>query len=271
LSSDPLVVRTAMLSLPRAGVVHDPHRATDVHVDHDTWQILVALARGPVPATSLWPNLADGEGSRQLVTLAQHGLVHLRFPPGSLARHLLGAVRHGSDRELRMLAALGTRRVAIPPGPLALVAAHCLLAVLRTWAFALIVGCGALFGSVWTMTGSMPDAVLPAVAPVLFITTVATHEAAHLAALRRVTQRPGLGALLIGPFALSVIRPDLSGWALRAVAAAGPIAGVGSGLLACLMLGVDPMCGLAGLLACALHLANLTPHAPDGHELWRRR
>jgi hypothetical protein len=167
-----------------------------------------------------------------------------------------------------MLATLGTQRVAIPPGAMPLVAARCLLAVLRTWACTLLIGCGAVFAAVWTLTGSLPDAVLPALAPLIFISTFAMHEAAHLAALRRVTGHPGLGALLIGPFTLSVIRPDMSGWALRAVAAAGPIAGVGSGLLGCLMLSVDPACGLAGLFACAVHLANLTPRAPDGHSLW---
>jgi hypothetical protein len=37
------------------------------------------------------------------------------------------------------------------------------------------------------------------------------------------------------------------------------------------MLSVDPACGLAGLFACAVRLANLTPRAPDGHSLWRGR
>jgi hypothetical protein len=195
-----------MLSLPRPGVVRDPHRATEVHIDHSAWQILDALAKGPVPTTSLWPDPTDERASYQLVTLAEHGLVHLRFPPGTLTRQLLGALRHGSDRELRVLAALGTRRIAIPPGPLPLVTARCLLAILRTWACALTIGCGALLGSVWAVTGSLPDAVLPALAPLLFISTIATHEAAHLAMLRRVTGHRGLGALLIGPFALSVIQ-----------------------------------------------------------------
>jgi hypothetical protein len=260
-----------MLRLSGPGVVHDPHRAADVHIDHGAWQILDALANGPAPTASVWPDPTDERASHQLVTLAEHGLVHLCFPPGTLVQQVLHALRRGSDRELRMLAALGTRRVAIPSGSLPLLTVRCLLVILRAWACALIVGCGALSGSAWIVTGSLWGAVLTALAPLLFISTIATHEAAHLAALRRVTGQPGVGALLIGPFALSVIRPDLSGWALRVVAAAGPMAGMGCGLLSCLMLDVDPMCGLAGLFACALNLANLTPRAPDGHNLWRGR
>jgi hypothetical protein len=64
------------------------------------------------------------------------------------------------------------------------------------------------------------------------------------------------------------VRPDVTGRRLRAVAVAGPLAGVGVGVLATALIQAQPVCGLAGMIVVALHLANLTPRAPDGRACW---
>ncbi|WP_322778233.1 hypothetical protein [Frankia sp. Cas4] len=265
------MVRTVMLALPRPGEVIDPHRAMQVRIELDAWHTLDLLGSGPKPASRLWHETTADCASAQLVTLAGHGLVHLRFPRGSLARQVLSALRRGTDHELRMLTALSLRRVHVPVCRWPSITARCLLVVLRAWAGVLALAGAAMFTTALALTGSPLRALPPALAPLVLVTTIAVHEAAHLIAVRTVTGNPGCGALLVGLFRLSVIRPELTGRALRIVAAAGPSAGFSCGLLACPLLAIDPLCGLTALLSCALHLANLTPRAPDGQQLWYQR
>ncbi|WP_432989576.1 hypothetical protein [Dactylosporangium sp. CA-233914] len=194
--------------------------------------------------------------------------VHVRFPPGAPRRAALRALRHGDDAELRMLLDLAIRRVPVPAGAPPAVA-RCVAHLLgRAWRTLALLGLPV--AAVARLLGGDPAAVLAAaLTPAAVAVTLALHEAAHLIALRRRTGHPRTGALLIGPWHLAVIRPDLTGAPLRWVAATGPLTGAAAALPLTVAGAWQPWLFAAGIAALAVHLANLWPTSVDGRQLWR--
>lgn len=268
-SSEPRLRATAEVALTGATTVRDPHRATEVAVVPEDARLLaelIAAGRGGRPWTA-----ADDPGT--LARLCDLGLVSLDLGRGAWWRSLVDAIRTGDDRRLRAVRRLQAARVPVPVGAPAVGTAVRVVVVAYGAAAAALTLLALAAGA---LTGAGPGLLLhAAAAPWIFLLTVAVHEAAHLAAVRRAVRDPRSGAFVHGPWRLAVARPALAGRPLRLVAAAGPVAGTATSAVGGLVgatLGPDaaPLV-LTGIVAACYHTANLVPWATDGRHVWTGR
>jgi Zn-dependent protease len=264
-SSDPYVVRSPGLAV-RGTVVSDTGRHEVVEVTPAGGALLGLLEDRPVRLSELCGG-PEGEGVvTPILELSLLGMVSARLP----LRTVLGVGAGGFDARLGLVLQLGIRRLPVGPRGFAGVLAQCVRLFLAARARVLgavstVLVLGTLVLSGWS-AGRLVDAAL---APVLLAVTVVAHEAGHLAALRRLPGLAAAGALMLGPTHLSVLRPQLSGSALRKTSIAGPLTGVAASVALAGLSAIAPLCGIAGLLGVAWHAANLLPAAPDGGQLWR--
>ncbi|BEP13402.1 hypothetical protein acdb102_17130 [Acidothermaceae bacterium B102] len=257
-SSDPYVVRSPGLVV-HGSVVRDSGRAEDVDVTQAATLLLDRLDAGPRRLSSLCD---DPSGIAAVRELSQLGMASVLIP-------LRPGLGRASGGRLGDVLRLGVRRLPVGPSSFPGVLLACLVLVLGARK-RLLLALSTLLGLVTLLLPDVSAArvVDAALAPVLLAVTVVAHEAGHLAALRRLPGRAEAGALMVGRTHLSVLRPHLSGSALRQVSLAGPVTGMLASLLLAGLSGVAPMCGVAGLLGVAWHAANLLPAAPDGCQLW---
>lgn len=98
--------------------------------------------------------------------------------------------------------------------------------------------------------------------------SVASHELAHLAALRLVLADPEVGGLWRKGGGIAVIRPSLDGRRLRIVAAAGPLGGGLAVLPMILFEGALPGTTAGLVVSLVFNLMHLLPPTGDGSALW---
>lgn len=111
-------------------------------------------------------------------------------------------------------------------------------------------------------------AVVLVMLPMVIYLSIGIHELGHLLVLRWVLVAPRLGALWCGRTGIAIVRPRMKGRQLRAVAAAGPVAGCLAALAPLPLAGRVPGVVLAVVVALLLNVLSLLPVTGDGHALW---
>lgn len=201
-------------------------------------------------------------GPADPVDLLAEGLasvVHSRRTRWALAG---AAVRSPCRRPWRALA-LGFRRRH--PGGSAAAALVAVVAASRLPAAAMLLlfglpatALGAVFGDLPLLWG------VAAAATATCWASMVGHELAHLLTLRWLEGDRGVGAIAHSFTAVWVVAPRLAASHRRAVAFAGPAAGIA----ACAAAGLLGVPGWIWLAAAGLHLASLWPSAPDGQAIF---
>lgn len=243
--------------------MRDRHTGESMPVNDVEWRLLRRFgAGGAVAESSLDRDEVEAAASLGAEVLE---VVAAR---GAWLRALRRGIVEGRTDELRGLVnAIGVRIELRSDRPLRSLAV-CVGWTVRSYWVAVTVAALLSFAlAAWTEQGIW-GLVAAVLWPVVVCATVAAHEFAHLTALRWVCQDRVLGALWVRPGRVSVIRPRLAGRRLRAVAAAGPLAGLVVAVMLLLFTSSVPWLLVAAVVGIGVHFGNLLPFTPDGAHLW---
>lgn len=241
----------------------DAHRNVALSVDGRAGLLLLQLLGSPGGAASWSPRHAADD----VFALAAAGLVGVQFGTGAFARVVARTLRSGRDEELRAYRVLASRRLGVPTTVLGVVP-RAVTATARAYGVAAVVLAVVLGAVACVVDANMMSVAAAVVTPPLFLVTVAVHECGHLWAARCVCRDPSVGAFVHGPGRLGVVRPALRGRRLRAVAAAGPLAGASAAALLLLAGPLSPWFLLCAMVGVGYHVAHLVSWSTDGRHLW---